>query len=118
MTIENLLKPRYKVIADYPNSIYSIGEIIECDAEEDCTLHKWPAIFKKLEWWEDRKPENMPEYVRCVKTPDQIIALGECFKVLWSELGGKAENGPWIFPYTNCYEPATQTEYESYINKQ
>lgn len=64
MTVEALLKPRYKVIADYPNSIYSIGEIIECDAEEDCTLHKWPAIFKKLHWSEDRKPEDMPQFIK------------------------------------------------------
>ncbi len=75
MTTEELLRPRYKVIADYPNSphkIYEILESINVDGrylnkniglwEKD--LEKFPAIFKPLEWWEDRKAEDMPEYLK------------------------------------------------------
>lgn len=76
-----------------------------------------PHLFKKLEWWEDLKPEDMPEYIKCIKTPDQIIMPGEVLKVIWSEIGGKVENGPWVFPYTNCYLPATEAEYLEYIKQ-
>ncbi len=31
MNVENLLKPRWKVIADYPGSDYHIGEILDRD---------------------------------------------------------------------------------------
>lgn len=54
MSIEELLKIRYKVVADYPKTNYAIGDIIECEDEADCTLSMWPHLFKKLEWWEER----------------------------------------------------------------
>lgn len=69
MTPEELLSPRYKIIADYPNSLYKLGQIIhERDNLEGATffkttIHKYPHIFKKLEWWEDRFKGDMPIYV-------------------------------------------------------
>lgn len=86
MTPEELLKPRYKVIADYPfNKHFKVGEILILfsfmktksikDIEhyyhhgethqnfEDIWFDCYPHLFRKLQWWEDRKPENMPEYV-------------------------------------------------------
>lgn len=76
--VENLLKPRWKVIANYPNSPYKIGQILNNDWHEYdlpanelfsiATIyfeaHQYPAIFKKLEWWEERDIEEMPEYVK------------------------------------------------------
>lgn len=74
MTREELLKPRYKVIADYPRSNFNIGDIWPDVAAEwttkeqiDYTLEemsKYPSLFKKLEWWEEREPEDMPEYLK------------------------------------------------------
>src|SRR4051812_21904892 len=73
MTKENLLKPRFKVIASYPKSIYAVGDIIylpdpnwmyadETYCKEDF-FEDYPAIFRKLEWWEERDMKDMPEYV-------------------------------------------------------
>lgn len=65
MKTVDLLKPRYKVIADYPETPYTIGEIYEGDTfyngskETRCEHENYPAIFKKLEWWEDRELEDM-----------------------------------------------------------
>lgn len=121
MTKEELLKPRYKVIADYPCAILEVGQIINTyesamayvtESEKAC-LKDYPHLFRLLQWWEDRKPEEMPEYVKCITTPDQMIMPGEVFKVIWNSNGGgkAADNGPWIFPYTNCFEPSTSEEY-------
>jgi hypothetical protein len=69
--VEDLLRPRYKVIADYPNSTLSVDEIIEqIEVEEGQFLfnmgfsHNYPHLFKKLEWWEERKESEMLKYVK------------------------------------------------------
>ena len=81
MTAKQLLLPRFEVIADYPNSIYNIGDVLELkeitnskifhnnenflvgnffNQEE---LEKYPHLFKKLQWYEKRKEEEMPKKV-------------------------------------------------------
>ena len=89
MSTEELLKPRYKVIAPYPNSPYKVGEILtefffdngnsyfSVNDENGFhdkvisseTIKECPNIFKEVEWWEDRKIEDMPEYVRFSHLP-------------------------------------------------
>ncbi|MDB5200560.1 MAG: hypothetical protein JWO92_2523 [Chitinophagaceae bacterium] len=78
MTTEELLKPGYKVIADYPLSskYFNVGEVLIWSNEgfyyaDNCKMHKetvekYPHLFKKLEWHEERKKEDMPEYVKVV----------------------------------------------------
>lgn len=72
--IKDLLKPRYKVIADYPGNIHPLGKIHghningtinKMPIDEWIEWHeKYPANFKKLEWWEDRELPQMPEYMK------------------------------------------------------
>lgn len=82
MTTEELLVPRWKCIADYPNSWFQIENIytgkpmanpytsthylIDNSPHGIGTVlpHKYPAIFKKLEWWEEREEKDLPEYVK------------------------------------------------------
>lgn len=71
MDVTELLKPRYKVIADYPKNPYAVGDIITCkfiDKEicDDLSQHKekYPHLFKKLNWWEHRDEKDMPMYLR------------------------------------------------------
>jgi hypothetical protein len=73
MTPEQLMQPRYKVIADYPKSIHPVGTIIDAGWQsEDLLYCDWdgprcrdfPHLFKKLEWWEEREEKDMPEYVK------------------------------------------------------
>lgn len=139
MTIEELLKDRYKVIAPYPNSPYKVGDpvvfsnvgnsfhitttwvrldgdFVESENWDSIQkLQEFPNIFKKLEWWEDRAIEDMPEYVKCIKTPDQKIMPGDILKPVWNGIGGKT-GGHYIFLYTNCFIPSTEAEYTNYIN--
>lgn len=76
---QELLIPRYKVIADYPGSHEKVGTIItlglpnEHDgwdmvylSENEHRLPKYPHIYKWLEWWEEREASDMPEYISYV----------------------------------------------------
>jgi hypothetical protein len=89
--IEQLLLPRYKLIADYPGSpfcdvlqpVLSVEEILSEDysmkSEED--INKYPHIFRPLQWWEQRTEEEMPKYIRIKDRVWQVEWkewLGEC----------------------------------------
>ena len=70
MSKEELLRKRYLVIADYPNSTLSVGTIIEqVEVGENEYLFNmeffepYPHLFRPLEWWEFRDEKDMPEYV-------------------------------------------------------
>lgn len=124
---EELLKPRYKVIADYPDSILSVGDIFETYDNgikyvtqlSKVDVKEYPHLFKPLEWHEDRKPEDMPEYVK-------DIGDGEIFRVDKYELPKKIQvirNGksfhpdsPTHFVSIEHFHPATKEEWDNYIN--
>lgn len=141
MTVEELLKPRYKVIADYPSSPFFINDILPNALKEwqrdnertKATLNeceKYPAIFKKLEWWEEREIEDMPEYLKddngvykcrnwhyqSRKSPD-LIAL-EIYNFEPERSGsGWSEKYLLTIRYKNIL-PATKEEYDAYELKQ
>ncbi len=77
--IEELLKPRYEVTAPWPGCSYVVGDILtqakglvnyyECEEKLNGLIgfpEKYPANLCKLNWWEHRKPEDMPEYVKLI----------------------------------------------------
>lgn len=139
MTTEELLKPRIKVAADYPDCPYAVGSIIEIEEDQEGDQYlavsgfivyfpeKYPHLFKKLEWWEERKLEEMPEYVKITSTPmlvERFIAIGQIVKIhkhFSTSWGDYSKSGCQVFgddfmSYSKCL-PATQTEYEQYINQ-
>lgn len=75
MTNEELLIPRWKVISDFPfNKYYPVGKIIIDNGKDAakienghdvfaCDWNEFPHIFKKLQWYEERKIEDLPKYV-------------------------------------------------------
>ena len=142
MTTEQLLQPRYEVIADYPiNRHFPLGEIFTLDYKEErshvsnlgepyCIVEpkeglplawylnefeKYLHIFRKLEWWEKRKVEDMPDYVK--------LSNEEIAKVnFWVEPDNR---GYWFANYDNnsgaychCIKPSTETEYLEFKNKE
>lgn len=131
MRNEELLKPRWKVISDYPNQGYAkIGDILN---EDDFLIHdentgevigkynpeKYPAIFKKIEWWEERTPEEMPKYLRfseywvCkVKTHFQTE-----YTIYQAETAFICADTGYVYPY-RLVIPATEEEYLQYISEQ
>lgn len=129
--IAKLLRPRIKVIAPMPFGKFEVGDIliqmmVRHHPKEDSELmwrrvsgikhwggqsvgipmiknpDHYPHLFKRLEWWEDRKPEEMPEYVKW-KYMDQVFKITELTK-----------NGNHLL---STVLPATSQQYLEYINK-
>lgn len=119
--IEELLKPRYKVIADYPKSEFEIGEIIQFDRIgflpmiflEDQTegwltdfiekprgsvmysikmFEPYPHLFQPLQWWEERPIEELPLYVRFGEKGKQYAI----YKIIeWNPEHAMEDFKPW-----------------------
>ena len=80
LSSEELMQPRFKVVADYPFSPFEIGQVLAlemyrgglCTRSDDGkgkilredVLNDCPAIFHPLQWWEERAVEDLPEYVK------------------------------------------------------
>jgi hypothetical protein len=88
MTAEQLLKPRFEVIADYPDCKFKIGDILNQDGvlydhKEPQTIELNPALyphlFQKLNWWEHRKAEEMPKRLICkaIEGDTEILEIEE-----------------------------------------
>jgi len=123
LPIEELLQPRYKVIAEWPCCKYHEGELITTSESGNLfvaceisgsnilmpvtSIPSFKANIRKLDWWEDRDIKDMPEYV---KHGDKI------YKV--SDANEKYEGGFMIdakftknpISYNDCL-PATKQEY-------
>ncbi len=115
MTKEELLKPRFKVVALYPTSPYKVGEIISPDAEGNAWFNSglsgfpegYPDVFKPLKWWEERKPEDLPKYFWFKSGTTDAPSVAKV-----SDYIGK--NSPYSIAYlVNCEtEPATEEEFK------
>ncbi len=127
--ITELMKPRTKVIGPYPKSPFNVGDVLEISG--DCAgknrtgsgvfrdsvyqPEKFPNIFQPLQWHEERKPDEMPEYVK---------KRGVIIKIMIGQ--DISESGSaWMFEkspdglrhrinLSDCL-PATKEEFESYL---
>ena len=73
MTNEELLLPRFEVVADYPESFFKIGQVIQQEEVDEGQLLydmdfflRYSHLFRKMGWWEKRDIKDMPEYVKCI----------------------------------------------------
>ena len=125
MTPEELMKPRYKVIAIDTTETFQVGEILNHPEEWHDYLwvgpsgkiifypEKYPHLFKKLEWWEERKPEEMPEYV---KGYDRVYKMINWTHNTCGEYFDEVEQAPnRVMFEMKKLEPATADEYEAYL---
>lgn len=121
-SIDHLLFPRYKVTDKWPSMRdFSLNQIVTLDkifspqyrmyVVEDCQGERkyitkffddYPHLFKKLEWHEDRKPQ-------------ELLSV-EYFKMNYSgEILKKCKATSYIG--YDRYTPATEAEYLNYINQ-
>lgn len=129
LSVDQLMQPRYMVIADYPNSVFNIGEVLSIPildyskgtvvrSQDDrygveiSVADKYPHIFRPMAWHEGRKVEEMPEYV---KYRDMVIKPSEWF-IIGSDMRFHIEEPFFTDSANNCY-PATEQQYLDYINK-
>jgi hypothetical protein len=100
--VEELLKPRIKVIAPMPLMKNKVGEFLYRQEDdkgrfafaistgkeshffrlEDFKL--WPHIFHICEWWEERKIDEMPKYVKLM---GKTTKVGRWFRGTVNEIG-------------------------------
>ena len=116
--IQELLKPRYLVIADYPGSYYDKGEIVEEDyfyAHEGGYHHSdYPHLFRKLEWWEHRSKNDMPKYIKWTNPATKEVSFFEVFQWLSNSAGVYVADIREYHLLIRDIEPATETEYLTY----
>jgi hypothetical protein len=130
--VQELLKPRYKVIADYPASEYPVGYIIESETfsigDVDHNCYNYPHLFKRLEWWKNRTIEELEsvKYVKVIKYRGYWL-VGDIvhakFEIKSEGRGlytgyniGRKPNYGHYQPIEEL-EPATEEEYLSFINQ-
>lgn len=122
MTIEELLKPRYKVINEYPFSLHKLGIIYECPyyymnidkGKAWIDFHKqFPAIFQELKWWQEREIEDLPKYLKIEDAIRKVVKwdLGLATVFVTNGLSLKPRGNR-----INIYTPATEEEYLQFTN--
>jgi hypothetical protein len=92
MTAEELLKPRFEVLEEYPCCRFKKGDILvrlkhatnnyyhtdENSIYAEITLEeieKYPHLFKKIKWWEHRIIEDMPKKLICKAIPNDTEVM-------------------------------------------
>lgn len=118
-TVEELLMPRYKVIADYPESPQSnqIGFIYDRNNKDWSSwwfdqLAIYPHLFQRLPWWAERDVEDLPEFIKWDADGITRVAkvTGWDHAISYVHLN----NNNWS--HLNQYDqPATLAEYETFI---
>lgn len=127
LSVEDLMKPRYMVIADYPaDHSYKVGQILVNVGGftipyqgnyKTFLLDDYPHLFKKLEWWQERKESDLRkvEYVKVINYESGYWNKGSIISVVKfcaekdKPLGYYVTHNSYI-PIYNL-EPATESEY-------
>jgi hypothetical protein len=119
-SIDHLLFPRYKIIADYPGNPHKVGHILEYARGDDWdkkhieTCKKYPHLFKELAWHEERPKEDMPKYIK---------HGGVVYPLTGEKIERYRDRIIVIYPLTESdimfsdSLPATETDYLKYINQ-
>lgn len=126
--MSELLLPRYLVINDWPdNAKHKIGDVIHAGkvqwVERYCKwLDTFPHLFRKLQWWEKRKIEEMPEYIMDDKDKKiyKVIRWQCTNTVQGSMTAVLAENDDYEFSASMIFgnhTPATGQEYQKFISE-
>ena len=120
--IEKLLLPRFKVVADYPNSPYVVGEVKD-NLGPNLAKHfsQWPHLFQPLPWWSDRNVEDMPEYVwynpsGFTKRELIVLKVAQWHKEKTGEPWAEVEGDAIGYAVSYMPKPASLEEYTLYIN--
>ncbi len=123
--MKDLMQKRVKVIADYPQNPKPIGTIIPeirgyYEVREGYSIKAelisdYPAIFKPLEWWEERSDSEMPQYVKLDDGVHESVIIKP---TSWAIVGGEycvcVGQGAYMIRFAT---PATLTDYTTFKNK-
>ena len=115
--IQELLKPRYLVNTPwFPSNNYQSGDIVTPDKFTGWHPKDYPVIFRRLDWWEYLDVKDMPGYVKCIKTPDNFHFPDRVYRINYLNGIAYSDISIAVVFETNCYLPATETEYLNQTN--
>jgi len=138
LSVEELMKPRYKVSEEgYPDMIFYSGQILTLSHIDDLTkqpfwkspkrndwyepfFNRFPSIFKRLEWWEERRLEEMPEYIKFYLPLPAKHSIGKVLQwipkrdCMWVSLESNPSQNIVLGTEDS---PATEEQYLTFINK-
>ena len=121
--MKDLLQPRFIVVADYPQSIFESKQIITPDNgttyieysdngdKIEIVLADYPHLFRPLHWSEFRTLDEMPKYVRLENGEIRKVKSYACGEQIAEYYDGKEG-------LTTFLLPATETEYNNFINQE
>lgn len=146
-SVQQLLKHRYLVLANYPNSPYQIGDVFEIDDAGQFALYQletlgqsdrefkmrtimadekeipgYPALFSPVPWFYGRKDEELPLFVQY--TGHDQAKQGQVEKVADWEICGvtriffKIKAEQLYLRYAGDYTPISRIEYNYTFHKQ
>ena len=81
MKSKELLKPRFEVIADFPNNHFGkVGTFLDRNWSKypnddetqspEWSISDFPHLFRKLDWWEKRTKDQMPKKLKSLWDKD------------------------------------------------
>lgn len=118
-SVEQLLQPRFKIIASWPRSGFPVGLVFTGNVLTDLQksvieCEQYPHIFQRLEWWEERKIDELPEFVHETGggIKKALYAHDGIFIRLQTEDGG---NWAVIRDVMCFFYPATKEEYDRFM---
>jgi hypothetical protein len=136
-SVEELLKPRDLIENEWFDCPYPNGTILVQQSHSngfgpemwiagqytflESDLDKYPYLTRKLEWWEEREPDEMPEYVKWNYKPnvDNSEMKGLVRKIEgWNQAGYGVITDNGLTTASKHWLPASETEYLNYINTQ
>lgn len=108
------------VEADYPNSRYKVGQVINATSEDIVAIcSKYEKIFRKMHWSEGRDVSEMPKWVE-----SRFLTTPRIYPVEYSLIGGYpfirvVGDESWLDMETACNDwkltPATEADYLEYL---
>lgn len=109
VSVEDIMKPRIMVIAEYPDMLYRVGDIFY-DSNTGY-YDKYPACFKVLQWHEHRTDNWAPKYLKHNK-------WGIVYKITMHEEGYWYYKGKdySLLQYWGSCTPITKDEYDKLID--
>lgn len=79
-----LSEERYMVKIAIPSFMETPGDVILEGRYSGFSLKNWPSIYRKMEWWEHRRPDEMPILVKKLSENDGYHRKEDVFNVsLW-----------------------------------
>lgn len=107
---------RYIQIGNYPGNKYDIGYIHTVNEDETDLFESYPLIYRLMSWWEKRKPEELPQYVRLV-SGESYFSIGDVLRV--ADWNYSYKTG-WVCVinnteqfYASNVEPITKQEFDN-----